>query len=294
MKYTIEGFSQQQAIKFRDDKQKLDCIDLVLLRWFVDFKDTPKMKHLDVQENRYYWVNYEKVLSDIPILSMSKRAVYDRLQKLVKFGILTHHHVKDGGSFSYYGVGPAYERLISDDAQSEAYPYEANFQGGMKQTSEGVGSYLPTIDSSISDSSIIRYNITPYNPPMGEEGQSQAEGKAKPPKRKKSTAKEDYDLEGFDAFYAAYPRHEGKAAALKAWNKLKPDIVLQTKMGKALAAQKQSQQWLKNNGQYIPMPSTWLNGKRWEDESPQSQSQESQYDRMSAWAAEYDRTHGNV
>lgn len=113
-------------------------------------------------------------------------------------------------------------------------------------------------------------------------------------KRKKASAKEDYDLEGFDAFYAAYPRHEGKAAALKAWNKLKPDIVLQTKMGESLAAQKQSQQWQKNGGQYIPMPSTWLNGRRWEDEATQAQSKENQYDRMSAWAAEYDRTHGNV
>lgn len=110
------------------------------------------------------------------------------------------------------------------------------------------------------------YNITPSNPPMGEEGQSQAEGKAKPPKRKKATAKEDYDLEGFDAFYAAYPRHEGKAAALKAWNKLAPDVVLQEQMGKALEVQKQSQQWRKDCGQYIPMPATWLNGKRWEDE----------------------------
>ena len=138
------------------------------------------------------------------------------------------------------------------------------------------------------------YNNTPYNPPMGEEGQSQAEANTKPSKRKKASAKEDYDLEGFDAFYAAYPRHEGKAAALKAWNKLKPDIVLQTKMGEALNAQKQSQQWQKNNGQYIPMPSTWLNGRRWEDEATQAQGKESQYDRMSAWAAEYDRTHGNV
>lgn len=25
--------------------------------------------------------------------------------------------------------------------------------------------------------------------------------------------------------------------------------------------------WLKENGQYIPYPSTWLNQKRWEDES---------------------------
>ena len=27
-----------------------------------------------------------------------------------------------------------------------------------------------------------------------------------------------------------------------------------------------SKDWLKDNGQYIPYPSTWLNQKRWEDE----------------------------
>ena len=110
------------------------------------------------------------------------------------------------------------------------------------------------------------YNITPSNPPMGEDGQPQTAAKSKPPKRKKASPKEDYDLEGFNAFYAAYPRHEGKAAALKAWNKLAPDVVLQEQMGKALEVQKQSQQWRKDGGQYIPMPSTWLNGRRWEDE----------------------------
>lgn len=126
------------------------------------------------------------------------------------------------------------------------------------------------------------------------DSQSQEEGKTKPPKRKKAAPKEDYDLEGFNAFYAAYPRHEGKADALKAWNKLKPDIVLQAKMGEALTAQKKSPQWTKNNGQYIPMPSTWLNGRRWEDEAPQAQSQESQFDRMIAWAKEFDEKHGSV
>lgn len=136
------------------------------------------------------------------------------------------------------------------------------------------------------------FNITPSNPPMGEDGQPQAAANTKPPKRKKATAKEDYDLEGFNAFYAAYPRHEGKADALRAWNKLKPDIVLQTKMGEALTAQKKSPQWLKNNGQYIPMPSTWLNGKRWEDEAPQSQSS-SIWDNARAWAREQDQKNGD-
>jgi hypothetical protein len=31
---------------------------------------------------------------------------------------------------------------------------------------------------------------------------------------------------------------------------------------------KNSQQWTKDNGQFIPMPATWLNGRRWEDEQP--------------------------
>ena len=34
----------------------------------------------------------------------------------------------------------------------------------------------------------------------------------------------------------------------------------------AIALQKNSQQWKKDNGQYIPNPATWLNQGRWEDE----------------------------
>ena len=29
---------------------------------------------------------------------------------------------------------------------------------------------------------------------------------------------------------------------------------------------KQTNDWQKENGKYIPYPSTWLNNKRWEDE----------------------------
>ena len=38
MKYTIHGFSQQKAIELG-----LDDRDLMILRWFVDYKDTGKM-----------------------------------------------------------------------------------------------------------------------------------------------------------------------------------------------------------------------------------------------------------
>lgn len=106
-------------------------------------------------------------------------------------------------------------------------------------------------------------NKSPHNPPKGERAATHRRAKAP-----------DYDADGFAAFWAAYPKKAGKADALKAWNKLAPDVVLQEQMGKALEVQKQSQQWRKDGGQYIPMPATWLNGRRWEDEAPQTQGEQ--------------------
>lgn len=275
MKFTIEGFSQRKVLSLRDEKQKVDCVDLVLLRWFIDFKDTPKMKYCDINGNRYYWVNYEKILLDLPILSISKRAIYDRFQKLVKFGILTHYHVKDGGSFSYYGVGEVYESLIS-----ESSPYEDNFQGGMKSTSEGVGSQLPSKDSSIKDYSINNK----YSPYIPQEDDSETE---------LVVSKKQDHVEEFDFFYSLYPRHESKSTARKAWNKLNPSAELQKIMLEALMKQKKSEQWNRDNGKFIPYPATWINQRRWEDEINVEDPTESMFDRVKKKAIQIDRAIGN-
>ena len=75
--------------------------------------------------------------------------------------------------------------------------------------------------------------------------------------------------DGFDEFWKTYPKKVAKAQAQKAWSKLKPDKALLTVIIEALERQKQSAQWLRDNGQYIPYPATWLNGKRWEDAQEQ-------------------------
>ena len=71
----------------------------------------------------------------------------------------------------------------------------------------------------------------------------------------------------FDDFWILYPKKQAKAAAEKAYLKVKPDRDLFEKMKKALEAQKSSFDWQKENGRYIPLPATWLNGRRWEDEA---------------------------
>ena len=71
--------------------------------------------------------------------------------------------------------------------------------------------------------------------------------------------------QSFDLFWLRYPKKTGKQAALRAWIKAKnkPDIKI---IFATLAEQKRSEQWLKNNGQYIPNPATWINQGRWDDE----------------------------
>lgn len=72
--------------------------------------------------------------------------------------------------------------------------------------------------------------------------------------------------EWFAKFWNLYPRKVDKAKAEKAWNKLDMTPGLFTEICTALAKQANSLDWLKSGGQYIPHPTTWLNGRRWEDE----------------------------
>jgi hypothetical protein len=78
---------------------------------------------------------------------------------------------------------------------------------------------------------------------------------------------------GFTEFWKAYPNKANKQAALKAWAKVPP--ILHGQILAALEAQKKSQAWLKDGGQFIPHASTWINGNRWEDDLLGAASDES-------------------
>ena len=69
--------------------------------------------------------------------------------------------------------------------------------------------------------------------------------------------------DGFVLFWNNYPKKVGKGKAEAAWKKHKPNIddVLKT-----LDWQKESKEWFKENGAFIPHPTTYINGKRWLDE----------------------------
>ena len=69
----------------------------------------------------------------------------------------------------------------------------------------------------------------------------------------------------FETFWANYPKKKSKGDALKAWKAKKPridDVMF------ALSWQKESNDWNKSNGQFIPYPASYLNSEGWKDEEP--------------------------
>jgi uncharacterized protein YdaU (DUF1376 family) len=71
---------------------------------------------------------------------------------------------------------------------------------------------------------------------------------------------------GFDDFWQAYPRKVGKGAALTAWKRARVNGHLADVLA-AITVQRSSEQWQRDGGRFVPNPATWLNQRRWEDET---------------------------
>lgn len=75
-------------------------------------------------------------------------------------------------------------------------------------------------------------------------------------------AKED---ENFKRFYDAYPRHQGRKPAKKAWDKLHPSAELTETIISHVEKRKKTD-WNGKDKTFIPLPATFLNNERWTDE----------------------------
>lgn len=86
-----------------------------------------------------------------------------------------------------------------------------------------------------------------------------------------SCAKEAQTDTRFNIFWSEYPKHQDRAKAEKAFLSLHASDELFAKIMDGLRRWKTSEQW--QTKKYIPLPTVWIHGRRWEDEDiPQAQS----------------------
>lgn len=85
-------------------------------------------------------------------------------------------------------------------------------------------------------------------------------------KKNNKKEKDNFNQSLFDKFWNAYPKKVAKGNAEKWFIKNQPSEELVDLMVSKLELLKTTNQWLSNDGQYIPYPTSWLNAKGWEDE----------------------------
>lgn len=136
----------------------------------------------------------------------------------------------------------AFDFIAADiDAAKEKYNQKCrtNRENGGKRTVANGSERLQTIANRSETSQTKNKNITPLTP----------------------------QGELFGRFWSAYPKKVGKANCERWFARHKVDEETLKAMLDSLAYLKTTEQWQKDGGQYIPNPQTWLNGRRWEDES---------------------------
>lgn len=79
----------------------------------------------------------------------------------------------------------------------------------------------------------------------------------------------DIYISQFEIFFKNYPKRVGKKKALESFIKLKPSNGMYEKILKSLEDHKKCKQW--QDPEYIPMPASWLNQRRFDDELPKQE-----------------------
>jgi hypothetical protein len=144
----------------------------------------------------------------------------------------------------------------------------AQKQQRYRQRSNSDGNVTGNVTSDVTDNVTGDVTRSPSPSPSPSPDQTQTPKKEKISERTERAPHLD-SVEagaGFSAFWAAYPRKVGKDAAFRAFQKHAPTAALVETMLRALTRQRQTVQWRKDDGQFIPHPATWLNQGRWQDE----------------------------
>lgn len=174
---------------------------------------------------------------------VSESDIEKTLAELAGMGCISLYDV-DGESYFYFPNWGAHQRI-----QNKKSKYPAPDCENSRLLTVGHGESPPESESeSKSKSEYESESDTPPTPPGG----------------RRAASLPKYRPDWFDRFWALYPRKTNRAQAVKAWDKLKPDLALCKVMDAAIREQMQSAQW--QDPQHIPHPSTWLNGERWNDE----------------------------
>ena len=184
MTFEICGFQQAYAMTLRMQKEVIkkgekrlvtvcvDCTDLCILRWLVNFY--PRMTKIHLEDGEWVSISFKKMQTDLPLIDISRNAFSERLRKLADFGILKYRLDKGKvGTRALFAFGENYSKLVEipDHGQtdmgigSNGYGVSGQTDTGVGSTRHGVSGQPDNIYSSVCNSSVLDSDVSNiYNP----------------------------------------------------------------------------------------------------------------------------------
>jgi len=160
MKHTIFGLCQKTLCEL-----EIDLTEALLYRYILDF--IPHMKFITVNDELYFWVDYDYFIKNLPILNVGKKSISDRMKKerlsnlfdkLDKAGA-TRKYVKRvaSGTYIYVAIDKAVHQRLTHLCTPKPAPLRHPGNNRNAKTPGITGMHIKD-NSSINNSSISQSN----------------------------------------------------------------------------------------------------------------------------------------
>lgn len=108
MQYTL-SINQFACVRGGFD---LDLVDLAIFDFVSRYTHAPEVSKISENARTYYWVAYQKIIDEMPILGLkTKDAVYRRVRRLIAAGILEEYPRNQELGKTYFAFGERYAEL---------------------------------------------------------------------------------------------------------------------------------------------------------------------------------------
>lgn len=198
----------------------------------------------------------------VAILPYDDCDVDSLLQGLHDAGFICRYTV-DGQNYIQITNFLKHQNPHPKEAQSviPAIPCQASEKQVASKLQESDETITKNAIPSIPSESLISESLL-FDSPAGEDTEEEKSVEEKPHDPFKTKKQE----EQFDQFYSLYPNKKDKKKAKKAWANINPDDLLFKRIMNGVERGRASPEWKDQNGRFVPLPTSWLNGERWNDE----------------------------
>lgn len=157
-----------------DNGWGLEINHMVVLQAIGNILEIPSGKKVTYESEEYGWVSYTKIISEMPLLKIKKRRLFDLIKELESCGLIKVYPYNKERQMTFFRKGESYHKLIFSDLKEQpmqkiAEAYAENCIGGMQKIAEyyNTNTILPNNLSLVAEEKEILNHSINSNPRSG-------------------------------------------------------------------------------------------------------------------------------